>query len=421
MNIQLIGSGVRESAIERNFRLRGGHLVWFAPGNAGAEHCLPDIKPLEFERLLNAAKSRGVDFAMVGPEAPLCAGIWDYYDPRGVPLCGPSKAAAMTELSKVWFADLLHEYKIPAPQSESIGIDDIDSITDLAIVKRYGAAGIVIKADGLCGGKGVVLPDKGDDLAQICRDLNATHGDNATCFLIQKRERGRECSMIAMADGRSLRFLPTTQDFKRRFDGDKGLNTGGMGAITQDLPEDVDRQCRMIVGDIFRALKARGIEYRGLMYIGFILTEDGPKVLEMNCRGGDPEMQVILESTDIDFAAYCYAMAKGDFGDLPEPTKLYEVVCVNLVDPRYPEGISLPKDTPIRGIKDAENLGAVVLHGATGRGAEDPVTNGATRIVSVLGRAKTREEALHIAYAGANQIWFGNEPAAYRKDIRWAA
>ncbi len=380
-------------------------------------NALPGIKPMDFAKLATAFKSSGCELAIVGPEAPLVGGIQDYFAKHGLLLCGPSQQAAQTEASKIWFKYLLAEAGVPTAKFAAYTRDQMQHACDVGYIHQQGPGNIVVKADGLCGGKGVFLPDTLAEVVPTCEKLHADFGEAANRFLVEDRLYGSEFSMIAMANGRGLCFLPTVQDYKRRNDSDKGSNTGGMGAYTRQLPIAIEEAARVMVADIFRTLTNRGIEYRGLIFIGFMLTKTGPMVLEMNCRGGDPEMQAILASTGMSFAQYCVVMAANIPVPFLTPEKLREAVCVNLVDPAYPDTAVLPPDTPITGINAAQKLGALVFHGGTGNGASGPVTNRADRILSVVGTGATLEAARSLAYAGVDQIRFGGAKPGYRTDI----
>ena len=412
MRILLIGSYGRESAYAHNFE-RHGHIVFFAPGNAGATLPYPSLKTSDFEGLSTVAHEQKADLTVVGPEAPLCAGIQDYFAARGLVLCGPSKAAAKTEGSKVWAKYLFAEAGVPSADFAVYDLGQIPFACEDGYIRDMGPRNIVVKADGLCGGKGVFLPESKEEIAPTCERLYAEYGEAASRFVVEDRMFGPECSLIAMTDGETIYALPTARDYKRRFDDDKGLNTGGMGAYTCFVPRSTETQCNDILRRILKALRNRGIVYRGLIYVGFMLTDEGPHVMEVNCRGGDPEMQVILASLDIDFAAYCEAMARGTLNSLPEPRKVREAVCVNLVSDVYPAKSEL--DAPISCLSDAEAPNVTVLHYTTARWPDGPTTNYSGRVLSVVGTGETIGEARSAAYAAADVIDFRGKDL--RRDI----
>ncbi len=410
MKILVIGSGGREHALVRALQSFDDEVLC-APGNAGiAAHarCVP-IEATDIGRLLGFAHGEEIDLTVVGPEAPLIAGIAGRFRKEGLLVCGPSKAAAMlTEGSKVEFKQLLARHDIPTARFEVF--------TDRAAARAYvrqlaDVRSVVIKADGLMDGKGVTLPAT---LAEAERDLERlmVPGSPGEQVIIEDRLVGKEISVTAAVDRQYVRMLPYTRDYKREGDGDTGRNTGSMGSHTLALPQDEKTQLARLLRSVVAALAEEKCSYTGFMYLGVMMTTRGPEILECNCRLGDTEAEVILSSIDGSFPRLCLATARGDLEGIPAPRQLKHALCVTLASEEYPDPSD--RDGPI--YVPPDDARTRYLHGRTAR-REDGVitTNRAGRPIVVVGLGQTLMEAHTFAYAGVKNVRFSG--MKYRRDI----
>jgi phosphoribosylamine--glycine ligase len=412
--ILVIGSGAREDALAWKFAQSKRTRVFCAPGNPGvsAHGTRVPIDPMDFAGLLNFARTEGIDFTVVGPEGPLVGGIVDHFRNAGQAICGPSKRAAwITEGSKIEFKRFLARHHFPTAPFRVF----VNYSKAVKYVRERGAKNIVIKADGLMGGKGVFLPNSLEEannaLIKLLRQGNPKDG-----VLIEDRIYGTERSVMAITDGIHLHMLPFTQDYKRVGEGDTGENTGGMGAHTLSLPFDEATELEDFVRRVTSSLRNEGIYYTGFIYLGIMVTENGPMVLECNCRLGDPETQVILPSLDGDFAKLCLASTKIDgLGRIRTnlPTQVRQALCVVLTSGEYPEPSS--NSDPITGITEAEQAGALVFQAGTELENGVLTTNKAGRVMSVVGIGPTLHDARTVAYDGVEEVHFRD--MKYRSDI----
>jgi len=419
--ILVVGGGGREAPMLWKLgRDDPSAALFCAPGNAGIATtgrvtCVP-IAATDLKALLAFAEERKIDLTIVGPEAPLVAGIVDLFRTKGLAVCGPSKAAARTgEGSKVLFKELLAKYAIPTAPFRVF--NDSDKALEYCIIR--GAPSIVIKANGLCGGKGVYLPDDEMEAQAALHELmvERKYGAAGAVVLIEDRLVGYECSAMAITDGRTMCPLPFTQDHKRAFAGDEGPNTGGMGAYTMSLSDEREGEALALMRDVIRAFENEGIPYSGFLYLGLMIIEQGAMILECNCRLGDPETQVILPSIEGDFAALCAASAAGNLSGALWLYKVREALCVVLTSPEYPE--TSRRDLPLTGIESAGAF-ATVFHAGTGYDCGVFSTNKSGRILNVVGVGPTLRDAEQTAYRGVSEI----EPPTsfrFRRDIGWRA
>jgi phosphoribosylamine---glycine ligase len=394
VKVLLVGSGGREHALA--WKLGRSPLLdelHAAPGNPGIAR-LGDCHPVhaeDGEGLLALASELGVDLAVIGPEAPLVAGVADDLRRAGIAVFGPSGAASRIEGSKIFAKGVMHAARVPTAETLSIARPPC-----------------VIKADGLAAGKGVFVCHNQPALDQALRSVP---GD----FVIEELLEGEEVSLFVVADGEHALPLAPARDYKRAFDGDQGPNTGGMGAYSP-----VPAMGEVELGDlvarvhlpVLRELASRGTPFVGLLYAGLMLTEDGPRVLEFNCRFGDPETQAILPRLDGDLLEGLAAAAAGDVSGVELAASDRAAVTVVLAAGGYPDG----RDTgsPIEGIEAAEELGALVFHAGTALRENELVTSGG-RILNVTGVADDAAEARALAYRAAERISFSG--AQYRRDI----
>jgi phosphoribosylamine--glycine ligase len=408
--ILVIGSGGREFAIVWKLAQGLNNNIFCAPGNAGiAQHatCVP-IKVDAIDNLIKFVEDNAIDLTIVGPELPLVNGIVDRFRERGLLICGPTEKAAQAEGSKIWFKRMLDRYSIPTAPFKVF--DDRDAA--LQHIRNKSAGNIVIKADGLMGGKGVILPSNLKEAEIALKKLMVT-GTAGETVIIEDRLVGVERSVIAATDGKKVYVLPFTQDYKRVGDGDKGPNTGGMGAHTLSLSEKEADELQDILRSVIIALDREGCTYSGFIYLGFIMTVDGPMVLECNIRLGDPEAQVILPSIECDFGELCMALAKRELSKVSEPIQNKQAVCVVLTSADYPD--SSNSDDEIKGLVEAMNTGALVFHAGTGIRGCKYTTNKSGRVMGIVSVGDTLNEAWKIAYKGAERVQFPG--VKYRRDI----
>ena len=417
MKILVIGSGGREHALV--WKLGQGGAVqktWCAPGNGGiaseAECVAVDVGNLA--RLVALAEKVAPDLTVVGPELPLVNGLVDAFTERKWAVVGPDKKAAQLEGSKIFAKEFLQRHNIPT--AEMYGAHD-------SAGGAYGALcavdwPVVIKADGLCAGKGVFVapsPDAATDFIERVMEKNEL-GDGGKRVMLEEALEGEELSFILLTDGERYAPLVPTRDHKRAFDDNQGPNTGGMGAYSSDelLPAGLRATIeKTIVEPTMKGLAADGIRYQGFLYVGLMLTKSGPKVLEFNCRLGDPETQAILARVDFDLAEVLADAASGNLKPEKMKWKAGASACVVMASGGYPGKFETGKE--IRGLADAARVADVkVLHAGTKRSGESIVTSGG-RVLGVTGTGNTLNAALQKVYDATGKIQF--EGMHYRKDI----
>ena len=401
MKVLLVGSGGREHALAWKLsRSEGLEELHAAPGNPGIAAlgaCHP-VRAEDAEGLLALAGSAGIDLVVVGPEAPLVAGVADELRHAGVAVFGPSAAAAQIEGSKSFAKEVMRAAGVPVAEPLSVARPPC-----------------VVKADGLAAGKGVFVCVTQEELDAGLRAATALGGP----IVIEELLEGEEISVFALCDGQTAVALPAAQDFKRAYDGDEGPNTGGMGCYSPvpgwgaaEVEEALDLAHRPVIAE----LAARGTPFVGALFAGLMLTADGPKVLEFNCRFGDPETQSILPLVEGDLLGALWAAARGELAGTALPPPERSAVTVVLAAGGSPERGDA--GSPIEGIAEAEAAGALVFHAGTALRDGRVVTNGG-RILGVTGVAPTPAEARERAYAGADLISFAG--MRYRSDIAGAA
>lgn len=422
----VVGAGGREHALAwalaRSPRVA---RIYVAPGNGGTawpehteggRHIAPSenvpIKADDLTALRDFARSEGIDLTVVGPEAPLAAGIADLFTAAGLRVFGPSEAGAQLEASKVFTKAFLREHSIPTAASETFA--------DYGAADAYLRAHpgpVVVKADGLAAGKGVVVAESTEEarsaLASMLRDR--AFGEAGARVVIEERLVGPEVSVLAFTDGKTVVPMPPARDHKRLLDGDRGPNTGGMGAYApvDDLSsDDLTRIAETILRPAVAAMAARGTPYVGVLYAGLMLTPEGPKVLEFNCRFGDPETEALLPLLASDLAEVLMACVEGRLAEVPVAWHPGVCATVVLAAPGYPG--TYPKGLPITGTDVAEKLGALVFSAGTARQGGQLVTVGG-RVLAVGGRGPNIVAALQKAYTGTNAISFPG--MQYRRDI----
>jgi phosphoribosylamine--glycine ligase len=417
MKILVIGGGGREHALVWKLRESAGvEKIWCAPGNGGiageAECVAADAG--DVAGLIALAEKIGPDLTVVGPELPLVHGLTDAFNERKWPLVGPSKQAAQLEGSKIFTKEFLERHQIPT--APMYGAYDSPG-------GAYGALcavdwPVVIKADGLCAGKGVFVapnPDAATDFIERVMEKNEL-GAGGQRVMLEEALVGEELSFILLSDGERYVPLVPTRDHKRVFDNDEGPNTGGMGAYSSDelLPEELRQVITTtIVEPTMKGLAADGIRYQGFLYVGLMLTKNGPKVLEFNCRLGDPETQAIVARMDFDLAEVLSDVMAGRLRPEKLKWKSGASACVVLAAGGYPGKFERGKE--IQGLEKAAKIADVkVLHAGTMRDQDKILTNGG-RVLGVTAMAMELDAALEKAYQAAGKIHF--DGVHYRRDI----
>jgi phosphoribosylamine--glycine ligase len=417
MKILVIGGGGREHALV--WKLKQGPRVeklWCAPGNGGiaAEAECVAIDAGDVAGLVAFAEENRPDLTVVGPELPLVNGIGDAFRERGWGIVGPSKQAAQLEGSKIFSKEFLQRHEIPT--SKMYGA--FESAKEAYAALRNVTWPVVIKADGLCAGKGVLVAqdlDEARDFIERVMEKNEL-GAGGKRILLEEGLEGDELSFIVVTDGKTYAPLVPTRDHKRVFDGNQGPNTGGMGAYSTDdlLPEPLRKTIvSTMVEPTLAGLAADGIPYQGFLYIGLMLTSSGPKVLEFNCRLGDPETQAIVARMDFDLADVLQDAAVGNLKASKLRWKPGASACVVLASGGYPG--KFPSGKRIEGLTASEQItGVKVLHAGTKRVGEEVLTGGG-RVLGVTAVGPNLGAALGSAYAAAERIHF--DGMHYRKDI----
>ncbi len=416
MKVLVIGSGGREHAL--CWKLSQSACVktiFCAPGNAGTD-TLAQRVPVEADQLdalLDFAKKEGIGLTLVGPEVPLCLGIVDKFKKAGLRIFGPDQKAAQLEGSKVFTKQLLLKYGIPTAKAGCFTSSD-----EARRFSREISCPQVIKADGLAAGKGVVIAADHDESDRAIAEImdQKVFGQAGASVLVEEFLEGEEASLHLLVSGMDYRVLPSSQDHKRVGDNDSGPNTGGMGAYAPApvLSEAVllDAEER-IVRPLLQAFEKEGIDYRGVLYAGLMITQQGAQVLEFNCRFGDPETQVLMPLIDEDLVDLCNAVIDGKLADVTMKQTGKKAVCVVMTAPGYPG--SYPKGAVIGGLEKVAGAQdtAVFLAGAEKRG-DVVVTNGG-RVLGVTAWGEDLKLATDRAYEAVAQLSF--EGAHYRRDI----
>ncbi|MGD1019025.1 MAG: phosphoribosylamine--glycine ligase [Verrucomicrobiia bacterium] len=416
MKILVIGNGGREHALVWKIaQSRRVTKLFCAPGNAGIAdlaECVP-IAATEIASLAAFAAGEKIDLTIVGPEAPLCAGIVDIFQTCHLRIFGPNQRAAQLEGSKVFTKQILLKYNVPT--ATAAVFDSADAAR--AHLRKVGAP-IVVKADGLAAGKGVIVASSVEEAERAVGEImeKKVFGSAGAQIVIEECLRGEELSVMALVDSKSFQTLASAQDHKRALDGDRGPNTGGMGAYS---PTPVlDKKLDAPVADIFQrtlaGLRAEGIEYRGVLYAGLMITERGPQVLEFNCRFGDPETQVVLPRLESDLVDAMDATIDGSLDRLKLVWKTDAAVCVVMAAGGYPG--QYKRGQPIAGLKQAANSDNVcVFHAGTRQDDDGRTVTDGGRVLGVTGLGDTIENAARRAYEAVEQIRF--DGAHFRRDI----
>ncbi|MCY7284480.1 MAG: phosphoribosylamine--glycine ligase [Cyanobacteria bacterium CAN_BIN43] len=418
MKVLVVGSGGREHALAWKL-LQSVQVqeVVCVPGNGGTAalkgcHNV-GMGVTDFEGIARFALVNNIALIVVGPEVPLAAGIADYLQAQGLTVFGPTQAGAQIEASKAWAKALMLEANIPTAKAAAF----TDATEAIAYTKDQGAP-IVVKADGLAAGKGVtVATTVAEAIAAIEASFGGTFGAAGNQVVIEECLQGQEVSVLAVTDGITIRPLLPAQDHKRIGDGDTGANTGGMGAYAPAplvTPELMTRIQQEVLEPAIATLRQRGIDYRGVLYAGLMITPEGePKVIEFNCRFGDPETQVVIPLLETPLETVLLACAQQRLGDLPPLVwKSGAAACVVLAAGGYPEGYK--KGAVIHGIDSAEATGATVFHAGTKLKQNQCVSDGG-RVLCVTAVKESFAEAIAQAYGAVKCIQF--DEMYYRQDI----
>jgi phosphoribosylamine---glycine ligase len=418
VNILVLGSGGREHAITWALsKSPKASKIYVAPGNGGtasiAEN-VPDLNANDGAAVLEFAQANAIDLVVIGPEAPLVAGVADVLREANIDVFGPDSYGAQLEGSKTFSKEFMETNNIPTAKYGSF----TNKEEALAYVNEVGAP-IVVKADGLAAGKGVIVAEKIEDAIDAVNDcFNGAFGDAGQTVVIEECLRGPECSLLAFVTAGEAFCMATAQDHKRAYEGDKGPNTGGMGVYSPvpilldgELPE---MQKIMKVAAAATAKEPFPTDYRGVLYGGFMLTDEGPKVLEFNARFGDPETQVILPRLENDLVDVMLAVAQGRPQDIQLSWSEEWAVCVVLASQGYPGAYE--KGKVILGIDEAEAIdGVTVFHAGTKFNEDGELLTNGGRVLNVVALGKTFEEAREKAYDAVDLICF--EGKQYRTDI----
>ncbi|MGY5147376.1 MAG: phosphoribosylamine--glycine ligase [Candidatus Nitrosopumilus sp. bin_7KS] len=411
VNVLVIGSGGREHAL--SWKLSQSNkveTVFTAPGNGGTENNVP-ISVDDLDGLADFAQKNNC-FTVVGPEDPLAAGIVDKFNKLGLRVFGPSRQAAQLESSKIWAKDFMKRNEIPTARFEIF--DDAQKAQEYVKSLDYN---VVVKADGLAAGKGVIVCNSNDEAISAIQTIlvNKTFGDAGNRIIIEERIDGIEASYIALSDGDVAIPMASSQDHKRIFDNDEGPNTGGMGAYSP-TPIIDDNLAKIIQEEVIEktihAMKKEGILFKGFLYAGIMIQDGKPYVLEYNVRMGDPECQPITMRMDFDLYDYFVASVDGTLSSLPPATwKSQFAVCVVLASRGYPEAYS--KDDEITGF-DSVPEDAIVFHAGTKKSGEKILSNGG-RVLGVTALGDSLQSAITNVYAATDKIIWSQK--FHRKDI----
>ena len=410
MKVLIVGGGGREHAIAYCVAKSSKvEKMYCAPGNAGIAElaeCVP-IGAMEFDKLVTFAKEKEIDLAIVGMDDPLVGGLIDEFEKAGIRAFGPRKNAAILEGSKAFSKDLMKKYDIPTAAYENF--DNADEALAYLETAKFP---IVLKADGLALGKGVLICNTLEEAKAGVKEimLDKKFGASGNTMVVEEFMTGREVSVLSFVDGKTIKTMTSAQDHKRAKDGDQGLNTGGMGTFSPSpfYTKEVDEFCRKYVYQkTVDAMAAEGREFKGIIFFGLMLTEDGPKVLEYNARFGDPEAQVVLPRMKNDLTDVIEACIDGTLDQVDLQFEDNAAVCVVLASDGYP--VAYEKGLPITGLDEfKKHEGYYCFHAGTKFDGDQIVTNGG-RVFGVTAKGATLKEARANAYKATEWVKFDNK------------
>ena len=410
MKVLIVGGGGREHAIAYCVAKSSKvEKMYCAPGNAGIAElaeCVP-IGAMEFDKLVTFAKEKAIDLAIVGMDDPLVGGLIDEFEKAGIRAFGPRKNAAILEGSKAFSKDLMKKYDIPTAAYENF--DNADEALAYLETAKFP---IVLKADGLALGKGVLICNTLEEAKAGVKEimLDKKFGASGNTMVVEEFMTGREVSVLSFVDGKTIKTMTSAQDHKRAKDGDQGLNTGGMGTFSPSsfYTKEVDEFCRKYVYQkTVDAMAAEGREFKGIIFFGLMLTEDGPKVLEYNARFGDPEAQVVLPRMKNDLIDVIEACIDGTLDQVDLQFEDNAAVCVVLASDGYP--VAYEKGLPITGLDEfKKHEGYYCFHAGTKFDGDQIVTNGG-RVLGVTAKGATLKEARANAYKATEWVKFDNK------------
>ncbi len=411
MKVLIVGSGGREHAIATSVAKSSRvDKIYCAPGNAGIgqiAECVP-IGAMEFDKLVAFAKENQIDLTIIGMDDPLVGGIVDAFEAEGLRVFGPNKAAAILEGSKAFSKDLMKKYNIPTAAYENF--DDPEKALEYLKTAKMP---IVLKADGLALGKGVLICNTLEEAEAGVKEimLDKKFGSAGNHMVIEEFMTGREVSVLSFVDGKTIKIMSSAQDHKRAKDGDQGLNTGGMGTFSPSpfYTKEVDEFCKKYVFQAtVDAMAAEGRTFKGIIFFGLMLTEDGPKVLEYNARFGDPEAQVVLPRMKNDVIDVMEACIDGTLDQIDLQFEDNAAVCVVLASDGYP--VSYEKGFEIKGLENFENKdGYYCFHAGSKLNEEGKIVTNGGRVLGVTAKGATLKEARANAYAATEWIDFANK------------
>ena len=416
MNILVIGSGGREHTLAWKLaQSPKADKIYALPGNPGMADvamCVEGIAITDNASIVDFVQKHAIGLVVVGPEVPLTNGLVDAVTAAGIKAFGPTQAAAQIDGSKSFSKDLMKKYGIPTAKYEVFTEADVAR----EYIRKEGAP-IVIKADGLAAGKGVIVAMTEDEALQAVADImeDKEFGNAGSRVVIEEFMEGEEASLLCFTDGKTICPMISSQDHKRAYDGDKGPNTGGMGTYAP-APVMTDKMVQetydKILVPTIKAMEQEGKPYKGCLYAGLMITADGPKVVEFNARFGDPETQVVLPLLNSDLVEIMLACADGNLAEVQIDWSNDAAVCVVMAAGGYPK--SYRKGDAITGLDEAKAAGALVFHAGTAHKDGNIVTDGG-RVLGVVAKAGDVRSAVAKAYAGVEKISF--KDAFYRKDI----